>query len=114
MDIYPLQTAQDYDAALRVIEALWDAPEGSAEADRLEVLVTLVETYEATHHPIDPPDLIEAIKFRMEQGGLSLQDLEAYLGRHAANVLNRTRPFSLAILRRVHRGLGISAEVLLQ
>jgi HTH-type transcriptional regulator/antitoxin HigA len=114
MDIHPLKTEQDYDAALRVIEALWDAPEGSPEADRLEVLVTLVEAYEATHHPIDPPDPIEAIKFRMEQGGLSLQDLEAYLGRHAADVLNRKRPLTLAMLRRLHRGLGISAEVLLQ
>jgi HTH-type transcriptional regulator / antitoxin HigA len=114
MDIHPLKTEQDYDAALRVIEALWDAPAGSPEADRLEVLVTLVEAYEATHHPIEPPDPIEAIKFRMEQGGLSLQDLEVYLGRHAADVLDRKRPLTLAMLRRLHRGLGISAEVLLQ
>ena len=114
MDIHPLKTEQDYDAALRVIEALWDAPEGSPEAERLEVLVTLVEAYEATHHPIDPPDPIEAIKFRMEQGGLSLQDLEAYLGRHVADVMNRKRPLTLAMLRRLHRGLGIPADVLLQ
>ena len=114
MDIHPLKTEQDYDAALRVIEALWDAPEGSPEAERLEVLVTLVEAYEATHHPIDPPDPIEAIKFRMEQGSLSLKDLEAYLGRYAAAVLNRKRPLTLGMLRRLHRGLGISAEVLLQ
>ena len=114
MDIHPIKTEQDYDAALRAIEALWDTPEGSPEADRLEVLVTLVEAYEATHYPIDPPDPIEAIKFRMEQGNLSLMDLTAYLGRHTADVLNRKRPLTLAMLRRLHRGLGIPADVLLQ
>jgi HTH-type transcriptional regulator / antitoxin HigA len=114
MDIHPLKTEQDCDAALRTIEALWEAPEGSPEADHLEILVTLVEAYEATHHPIDPPDPIEAIKFRMEQGGLSLQDLEAYLGRHVADVLNRKRPLTLAMIRHLHRGLGISADVLIQ
>lgn len=114
MDIHPIKTEQDYDAALRAIEALWDTPEGSPDADRLEVLITLVEAYEATHYPIDPPDPIEAIKFRMEQGGLSLMDLTAYLGRHAADVLNRKRPLTLAMLRRLHRGLGIPADVLLQ
>jgi len=109
-----MKTEQDYDAALQAIEALWEAPAGSPEADRLEILVTLVEAYEATHYPIAPPDLIEAITFRMEQGGLSLQDLERYLGRHAAEVLARKRPLTLAMMRRLHRGLGIPAEVLLQ
>ena len=74
----------------------------------------MVEAYEATHYPIDPPDPIEAIKFRMEQEGLSLRDLKAYLGRHAGDVLARKRPLTLAMLRRLHRGLGIPAEVLLQ
>ena len=114
MDIHPLKTEQDYDAALQAIEALWEAPEGSPEADSLEILVTWVEVYEAAHHPIDPPDPIEAIKFRMEQGGLSMQDLEAYLGRHVADVLNRKRPLTLAMIRRLYRGLGIPAEVLIQ
>ena len=90
MEIHPITTAQEYDAALRAIEALWEAPAGSPEAEQLEILVTLVEAYEATHHPIDPPDPIDAITFRMEQGGLSLQDLEVYLGRHAADVLALT------------------------
>jgi HTH-type transcriptional regulator/antitoxin HigA len=114
MEMHPMTTAQEYDAALRAIEALWEAPAGSPEAEQLEILVTLVEAYEAIHHPIEPPDPIDAIKFRMEQGGLSLQDLEAYLGRHAADVLARKRPLTLAMRRRVHRGLGIAADVLLQ
>jgi len=114
MELHPMQTEQQYDTALRAIETLWRAPAGSPEAEQLESLVTLVEAYEATHYPIDPPDPIDAITFRMEQAGLSLQDLEAYLGRHAADVLARTRPLTLAMRRRVHRGLGIAADVLLQ
>jgi HTH-type transcriptional regulator / antitoxin HigA len=94
MEIQPIKTEQDYDAALRAIEALWNAPEGSSEANRLEILITLNEAYEATHHPIGPPDPIEAIKFRMEQEGLSLQDLAPYL--------SRKRPLTLAMMRRVH------------
>jgi HTH-type transcriptional regulator/antitoxin HigA len=114
MERHPIQTEQEYDAALRAIEALWTAPAGSPEAEQLESLVTLVEAYEATHHPIAPPDPIDAITFRMEQAGLSLQDLEAYLGRHAADVLARKRPLTLAMRQRVQRGLGIAADVLLQ
>ena len=114
MELHPIKTEQDYDAALRAIEGLWSAPVGSPEADQLEILVTLVEAYEATHYPIDPPDPIDAIKFRMDQAGLSLQDLEAYLGRHAADVLARKRPLTLAMRRRLHQGLGIAADVLLQ
>jgi len=114
MELHPIKTAQDYAAARRAIEALWEAPAGSPEADQLELLVTLVEAYEASPHPIDPPDPIDAIKFRMEQGGLSVQDLEASLGRHAADVLVRKRPLTLAMRRRVHRGLGSAADVLRQ
>lgn len=114
MEQRPLHTAQEYDAALQAIEALWTAPAGSAEATQLEILVTLVEAYEATHHPIDPPDPIDAITFRMEQGGLRLQDLEASLGHHAADVLARTRPLTLPMRRRFHRGLGILADILFQ
>ena len=114
MEQPPIHTAQEYDAALQAIEALWTAPAGSAEAAQLEILVTLVEAYEATHYPIDPPDPIDAIKFRMDQAGLSLQELEAYLGRHAAAVLARPRPLTLPMLWRLHRGLGIPADILLQ
>lgn len=114
MELPPMTTEQEYDAALQGIEALWTAPAGSPEADQLEILVTLVEAYEATHHPIDPPDPIDAITFRMEQGGLRLQDLEASLGRHAADVLARKRPLTLPMRRRFHRGLGIPADILLQ
>ena len=91
-------------------------PSGSAvsRAEFKQMAIDTVGGFEATHHPIDPPDPIDAIKFRMEQGGLSLQDLEAYLGRHAADVLARKRPLTLAMRRRLHRGLGIAADVLLQ
>jgi HTH-type transcriptional regulator/antitoxin HigA len=109
-----MTTAQEYDAALRAIEALWTAPAGSPEADQLEILVTLVEAYEATHHPIAPPDPIDAITCRMAQGGQSLQDREASLGRHAADVLARKRPLTLPMRRRGHRGLGIPADIVLQ
>ena len=114
MELHPIKTEQDYDAARQAIEALWTTPAGSLEAEQLEIPVTLVEAYEATHHPIDPPDPIDAIKFRMEQGGPSLQDLEAYLGRHAADVLAHKRPLTLAMRRRLQRGLGLAADVLLQ
>jgi HTH-type transcriptional regulator/antitoxin HigA len=69
MELHSIKTEQNYDAALRAIEALWTSPAGSPEAEQLEILVTLLEAYEATHHPIDPPAPIDAIKFRMEQGG---------------------------------------------
>lgn len=115
-DIVPIKTETDYDEALREIEALWEAPEGSSEADRLEVFVTLVEAYEAKHHPIDPPDPIEAIKFRLEQGALSPRDLEKYIGSpgRVSEVLDRKRPLTLEMIRRLHRELGIPAEVLIQ
>lgn len=115
-DIAPIKTESDYDEALREIETLWEAPEGSKEADRLEVIVTLIEAYEAKHHPIDPPDPIEAIKFRLEQGELSPQDLEKYIGNSGCvrEVLDRKRPLTLAMIRRLHQELGIPAEVLIQ
>ena len=116
MEIQPIKTEQDYDAALRAIEALWNAPEGSSEADRLEILITLVEAYEAAHHPIDPPDPIEAIKFRMEQQGLTRKDLEPLIGTRTrvSEVLNRKRSLSIGMIRRLHDRLGISAEVLIR
>ena len=84
MELHPIKTEQESAAALRATLALWSAPAGSPEAEQLAILVTLVEAYEATHHPMDPPYPIDAITLRMEQAGLSLQDLEASLGRHAA------------------------------
>jgi HTH-type transcriptional regulator / antitoxin HigA len=91
-------------------------PSGTAEGDRLDVLATLIEAYEAEHHPMDPPDPIEAIKFRMEQQGLTRKDLERLLGTRTrlSEVLNRKRSLSIAMIRRLHEELGISAEVLIR
>lgn len=116
MDIKPIRTEADYEAALEEIERLWGATYGSPEGDRLDVLVTLVEAYEEQHHPIPPPDPIEAILHHMESQGLSHRDLEPYLGSRAciSEILNRKRPLSLDMIRKLQSGLGISAEVLIQ
>jgi HTH-type transcriptional regulator/antitoxin HigA len=117
MHIQPIRNDADYKAALRQISTLMEAdPEpGTPEGDRLDILVTLVKAYEARHFPIGAPDPIEAIKFRMEQGGLTVKDLEPIIGRsnRVYEVLNRKRPLTLAMIRRLHRSLGISAEVLI-
>jgi HTH-type transcriptional regulator / antitoxin HigA len=117
MDIRPIRTDKDHAHALREIEKLWaKLPRaGSPEAEKLEVLVTLVEAFEAKHHPIDPPDPIEAIRFRMEQQGLSRTDLIPILGSRArvSEVLNGKRPLTLSMVARLRRGLGLSADALL-
>lgn len=116
MDVKPIRTEAEHEAALAEIEKLWDAPPGSPECDRLEVLATLVEAYEEKHHPIDPPDPIDAILFRMDQLGLSRRDLEPYIGTRArvAEILNHTRSLTLPMIRRLHEGLGIPAHVLIR
>jgi HTH-type transcriptional regulator/antitoxin HigA len=116
MELRPIRTKADYKAALKTISTLLDAPEGSKEAGMLEVLSVLVEAYEEDHHPIAPPDPIEAIKFRMEQNGLTRRDLEPYLGSRArvSEVLNRKRPLSVEMIRRLNAGLGIPAEILIR
>jgi HTH-type transcriptional regulator/antitoxin HigA len=116
MQIRPVKTKKDYNWALREIQRLWNAPEGSPDADRLEVLATLVSAYEDEHFPMDVPDPIEAIKFRMEQMGLKRSDLEPLIGSRArvAEVLNRRRPLSLTMIRKLRQGLGIPAEVLIR
>ena len=117
MEIRPIHTEADYQAALQEVSALMDQdPDaGTPDGDRLDVLATLVQAYEAKHYPIAPPDPIEAIKFRMEQGGLSIKDLEPLIGRsnRVYEVLGRTRPLTLPMIRRLHKGLGIPAEVLI-
>jgi len=115
-EVRPIRTEDDYQAALKEIKRLWGWKTGTPQGDRLDVLATLVDAYERQHVPIDPPDPIEAIKFRMEQQGLSLRDLEAMLGPRAgvAEILNRKRRLSIAMIRRLHEGLGISAEVLIR
>jgi HTH-type transcriptional regulator / antitoxin HigA len=115
-EIKPIRTKRDYKAALKEIKRLWGAKAGSPEGDRLDVLATLIDAYEAEHFPIDPPDPIEAIKFRMEQQGLTRRDLEEIIGTRTriAEVLNRKRGLSIAMIRRLHERLGISAEVLIR
>jgi HTH-type transcriptional regulator/antitoxin HigA len=114
--IKPIKTAADYKAAMAEIEHLWGAKSGTPAGDRLDILATLIERYEARHFPIDPPDPIEAIKFRMEQQGLTRKDLEDVLGSRTrvAEVLNRRRGLSIGMIRRLHDKLGISAEVLIR
>jgi HTH-type transcriptional regulator/antitoxin HigA len=117
MDIQPIRTEADYKLALRHISNLMESdPElGTPDGDRLDILVTLVQAFEARHLPIGAPDPVEAIKFRMEQSGLTVKDLEPIIGRSSRvyEVLNHKRPLTLAMIRRLHRGLGIPAEVLI-
>jgi len=115
MDIKPIRNERDYKNATKRIESLWNAAPKSPEYDELEVLATLVDAYEAQHQPIDPPDPIEAIQFRMDQLGLARKDLEPYIGSRGrvSEVLGRKRGMSLSMIRKLHRGLGIPAEVLL-
>jgi HTH-type transcriptional regulator / antitoxin HigA len=115
-DLKPIRTEADYEAALAEVERLWGAPVASPEGDRLDVLATLIDAYESEHYPMDPPDPIEAIKFRMEQQGLSRKDLEGLIGTRTrvAEVLNRRRSLSISMIRRLHERLGISADVLIR
>ena len=118
MDIRPIHTERDYKAALNEVSTLMelDPDQGTPEGDRLDILATLVQAYEAKHCPIAPPDPIEAIKFRMEQAGLTVKDMEPIIGKanRVYEVLNRTRPLTLAMIRRLHRAMGIPAEVLIR
>ena len=116
MDIKPIRSEEDYESALKTIDQFWDAVQGSPEADQLDVLVTLVEAYEEQHYPIPPPDPIEAILHYMESQGLSESDLETYLGSRTcvSEVLNRVRALSLDMIRKLHKGLGIPADILVQ
>ena len=117
MDIRPIRTKADYKAALKEISALMatDPDLGTPEGDRLDIVTTLVQAYEAKHVPIAAPDPVEAIKFRMEQSGLSVKDLEPIIGRsnRVYEVLNRKRPLTLPMIRRLHKSLGIPADVLI-
>jgi HTH-type transcriptional regulator/antitoxin HigA len=116
MQIKPIKTEADHAAALREIERLWGADEGTAEGDRLEVLTTLVEAYEQTHFPIDGPDPIEAIKFRLEQQGADQKALIGVIGNRTRvyEVLRRDRALSLSMIRRLNQTLNIPAEVLIR
>ena len=115
MEIRPIKTESDYEATLAEIEKLWESGPDTPESDRLDILVTLVEAYETKHYPIDPPDPVDAIKFRMEQMGLTDKDLGQYMGGRGrvTKILNRQLPLSLDMIRKLHKNLGIPAEVLI-
>ena len=115
-EVRPIRTPRDYAATMMEIKRLWGARTGTPEGDRLDVLATLVDVYEAEHFPMDPPDPIEAIKFRMEQQRLTRKDLAKILGTRTrvSEVLNRRRRLSIRMIRRLHEKLGISADVLIR
>jgi HTH-type transcriptional regulator/antitoxin HigA len=116
MDIQPIKTEQDYEQALERIDTLMDAAADTPEGDELDLLTTLVEAYEARHHPVLPPDPIDAIRYQAEQLGLSRKDLEPYIGSsgRVSEVLNGKWPLTLPMIWRLHRGLRIPLEVLIQ
>ena len=116
MDIKPIKTDADYRAALKEIEILMMAELGSPEGEKLDVLATLVEAYEHKHYPLDLPDPVEAIKFEMEQKGLTIKDLEPMIGKsnRVYEVLNRKRSLTLKMIWRLHEQLGIPAESLIK
>lgn len=115
-ELRPIRSEADYQAALNEVERLWGSKTGTPEGDRLDVLATLIDVYETEHFPIDPPDPVAAILFRMEQQGLTRKDLEPILGprNRVSEVLSRKRGLSLEMIRKLHAELGISAEVLIQ
>ena len=115
-NLKPIRSKGDYEVAMAEIERLWGARSGTPEGDRLDILATLVDAYENEHYPMDPPDPIEAIKFRIEQRGLTRKDLADILGSRTrvAEVLNRRRGLSINMIRRLHEKLGISVEVLIR
>lgn len=116
MNIKPIRTKANYRAALKDIESLMAAKANTPEGDRLDVLATLVEAYERTHFPLDLPDAVDAIKFRMEQSGLTIKDLEPVIGRknRVYEVLSRRRALTLRMIEGLHRTFGIPAESLLK
>ena len=116
MEIQPIKKEKDYHATLREIESLLQAAPGTAEGDRLDVLTTLVEAYEDRHFRIPLPDPIEAIIYHMESRGLTRSDLEPYIGSRSrvSEILNRKRALTIDMIRKLHGGLGIPAEVLIQ
>lgn len=116
MDIKPIKTDNDYRAALKEVETLMTAESGTPEGEKLDVLVTLIEAYERKHFPLDLPDPIEAIKFEMEQKGLTVKDLEPMIGKsnRVYEILNRKRSLTLKMIWKLHHELGIPAESLIK
>ncbi len=118
MEIRPIRTSDDYKVAMREVSAYFDnePTPGTPDGDRFEILLTLVEAYEAKHFPVDLPDPVEAIKFRMDQAGLTPKDLVPVIGRlnRVYEILNRKRPLTLNMIWKLHEKLGIPAECLIQ
>ena len=116
MEIKPILSEQDYREALQAINEIFDASSGTPDGDRLEVLVTLVEAYEARNYPIPLPDPIAAIEYHMQRLGMTRKDLEPLIGSRArgSEVLNRKRPLTIRMIRNLSAGLGISAQALIQ
>lgn len=116
MEIRPIRTKKQYEDALKAVEALWEAKPGTPDAERLEVLVLLIEAYEAKHFPMPDPDPIEFLLHVMASRGLARKDLEPYLGGRArvAEVLNRVRPLTLEMIRRLSEGMRLPADVLVK
>ncbi|MCP4413750.1 MAG: helix-turn-helix domain-containing protein [Gammaproteobacteria bacterium] len=115
MDIHPIKTEIDYDNSLHEIELLWGSPENTLAGEKLDILLVLVEAYENEHYTIDPPDPIEAIKFRMEQSGLTRKDLEPFLGSRGriSEIFSKKRDLSLNMIRKLHNDLHIPLESLI-
>lgn len=116
MDIKPIRTEKDYHTALEIVEELWDAEQGTPEADKLDILTTLIEVYEDQNFPIETPSPVEAIRFRMEQLGLRPKDLEPFVGQRGrvSEILNERRPLTLRMIRKLAKGLNIPVSVLIQ
>ena len=116
MQLKPIKTEADHEAALKEIERLWNAAEGTEDGDRLEILITLTETYEEAHFPMDLPDPIGAIKFRLEQQGVDKKTLIGIIGNRTRvyEVLRRDRALSLTMIQKLNRQLKIPAEVLIR
>ena len=115
MDIRPIKTEQDYNISIHRIEELWGSKKDTIQGDELDLLVTLVESYEIKHFPIAPPDPVDAIKFRMEQMGMTNADLAQYLGSQSrvSEILNGKRKLTLGMIKSLYKGLKIPAEILL-
>jgi len=116
MVVRPIRNDVDHTAALRRIEELWEAPEGSEEYDELDVLATLVDRYEDTRWPTEAPDAVDVLRYVMDQRNLSAADLVPYIGQrgHVYDVLNRRRRLSLSMIQRLHKELGIPGDLLVQ
>jgi HTH-type transcriptional regulator / antitoxin HigA len=115
-EVKPIRSEKDYERAMKEVESLWGSKSGTPKGDRLDVLATLIDAWETANYPMDPPDPIEAIKFRMQQQGLTRKDLESIIGTRAriAEVLERKRGLSIAMIRRLNAELNIPAEILIR